>query len=393
MISNRAKNISPALTLEISSKAKALKAEGRDIINLSIGEPDFNTPDGAKNGGINAINNNLTKYDTASGNMGLKEAIVRKFKRENNVEIQTSNVVVSNGAKQAITNVCLAVLNEGDEVLIPAPCWVSYTEIVKIAGSTPIIVRTKKENSFLVTKDELEKNISPKTRAAIITNPSNPTGAMFSREELEEICEFLTEKGILIIADEIYERFSYDEEFVSVFNLGEKIKNNAIIINGFSKTYSMTGWRVGYSVADSETTKAIGAIQSHITSHPSTISQHAAIAAIEETEEDVKIMAKAYKARKDMIADFFKSWGKLDIIPPKGAFYVFVDITPMAKDIEEGKKSMAVANLLLDNYNLAVIPGIAFEEDNFIRLSYAASDEEIKRGLDALKKAYEDNVK
>lgn len=391
MLSNRASNISPSITLGISAKVKELKSKGQAIINLSIGEPDFLTPDKVKAEGIRAIKENITKYDAASGSLKVKEAVCQKLKRENGLDYTPDQIVVSNGAKHAITNGLLATINPGDEVLIPVPYWVSYPEMVGLVGGVPVLVQTKKENGFKVTLEDIEPHLNEKTKMIILTNPSNPTGNVFSREELENLCTNLVEKNILILADEIYEKVIYDEEFVSIASLSEEIYDKTILINGLSKSASMTGWRMGYSATNKTLAKAIGSIQSHLTTHPSTITMAASVVALNDCEEDVNLMVKTYKERRDYIESFFKDWGRLDIIPPKGAFYVFIDIGPLAEKIKADSLSLQVCDDMIELHKTAFVPGIGFGQDDFIRLSYAASMEDIKEGLNRFK-TYVENV-
>lgn len=386
MISEKAKNISPSITMEIAGKVAEMIKNGEKIVNLTIGEPDFFTPSHAKLSGIAAITNNITKYDVASGNIELKKAICEKLKDENGLIYDTSQIVVSNGAKQAVTNASFAVLNPGDEVLIPTPCWVSYPEIIKLTGAKPIMVKTKKENSFKPTIEDVKPYISANTKMAILTNPNNPTGAVFTKDELISICEYFTENNIIIMSDEIYESITFDFDFVSVASLSSKIYDNTILINGFSKSASMTGWRLGYSATSKELSKAIASIQSHLTAHPSTISQQAGIAAIRQCKDDVKVMRQTYKERRNYIVEFFKRWGKLDIIYPQGAFYVFIDISPLKDKLKGQYLSLEFCNDILTKEKVALVPGQGFFEDNFVRLSYASSMETIKEGLERIKK-------
>ena len=385
MISEKAKNISPSITLEIGGKVKAMIASGEKITNLTLGEPDFFTPEKAKQAGISAIENNITKYDIASGNAELKKAICEKLEKENKVKYNPSQIVVSNGAKHALTNATFAVLNQGDEVLIPNPCWVSYPEIIKLAGGVPVFVDTKKENSFKPTIEDVEKYITEKTKMVIITNPNNPTGAVFTKDELITLCEYFTQKGIVILADEIYETINFDFEFASIASLSKQVYDNTILVNGFSKSASMTGWRMGYSASSEELAKAIGSIQSHMTAHPSTISQQAAIVALRDCKEDVKNMKETYKERRDYIVDFFEKWGKLGIIYPQGAFYVFIDISSLKSKLTGESLSLQFCNEILEKEKLALVPGIGFYEDNFVRLSYASSMSTIQDGLNKIK--------
>ena len=385
MISEKAKNISPSITLEIGGKVKAMIASGEKITNLTLGEPDFFTPEKAKQAGISTIENNITKYDIASGNAELKKAICEKLEKENKVKYNPSQIVVSNGAKHALTNAAFAVLNQGDEVLIPKPCWVSYPEIIKLAGGVPVFVDTKKENSFKPTIEDVEKYITEKTKMVIITNPNNPTGAVFTKDELTTLCEYFTQKGIVILADEIYETINFDFEFASIASLSKQVYDNTILVNGFSKSASMTGWRMGYSASSEELAKAIGSIQSHMTAHPSTISQQAAIVALRDCKEDVKNMKETYKERRDYIVDFFEKWGKLGIIYPQGAFYVFIDISSLKSKLTGESLSLQFCNEILEKEKLALVPGIGFYEDNFVRLSYASSMSTIQDGLNKIK--------
>ena len=385
MISEKAKNISPSITLEIGGKVKAMIASGEKITNLTLGEPDFFTPEKAKQAGISAIENNITKYDIASGNAELKKAICEKLEKENKVKYNPSQIVVSNGAKHALTNAAFAVLNQGDEVLIPKPCWVSYPEIIKLTGAIPVFVDTKKENSFKPTIEDVEKYITEKTKMVIITNPNNPTGAVFTKDELTTLCEYFTQKGIVILADEIYETINFDFEFASIASLSKQVYDNTILVNGFSKSASMTGWRMGYSASSEELAKAIGSIQSHMTAHPSTISQQAAIVALRDCKEDVKNMKETYKERRDYIVDFFEKWGKLGIIYPQGAFYVFIDISSLKSKLTGESLSLQFCNEILEKEKLALVPGIGFYEDNFVRLSYASSMSTIQDGLNKIK--------
>lgn len=393
MLSNRASNISPSITLGISAKVKELKSKGEAIINLSIGEPDFLTPDKVKAEGIRAIEDNVTKYDAASGNQALKEAVSQKLKEENGLDYEADQIVISNGAKHAITNALLATINPGDEVLIPIPYWVSYPEMVSLVGGLPILVQTKKENGFKVTMEDLEPHLNEKTKMIILCNPSNPTGNVFSKEELEVLCKDLVEKNILILADEIYEKVIYDEPFTSIASLSEEIYDKTILINGLSKSASMTGWRMGYSATNKTLAKAMGSIQSHLTTHPSTITQAASIVALKDCQMDITHMIETYKERRDYIENFFKDWGRLDIIPPKGAFYVFIDIGPLAEKIKEDSLSLKVCDDMIELHKTAFVPGIGFGQDDFIRLSYAASMEDIKEGLERFKTYVEDVLK
>lgn len=392
MISEKAKKVSPAITLQLGAMVKQMIADGESITNLTLGEPDFNTPDKAKQKGIEAINNNITKYDASSGNIELRKTISEKMKKDSGLDYTVDQIVVTNGAKQAILNTMLACLNPGDEVLIPTPCWVSYPEMAKIVGAVPVFVETKADNSFKMSVKDAEKYITPKTKMAIITNPSNPTGAVFNKDELFEICDYLTKKGIMILSDEIYEKMCFDFDFVSVASLSKEIYENTVVVNGLSKAGAMTGWRVGYCCSMPDVAKAVGAMQSNTTAHPCTVSQQAAIAALRDCEEDTEAMAQAYRKRRDMIVDFFKKWGKLSLVYPQGAFYAFIDISPMSDKIEyEGSFSVFFCKDILKKQKVAFVPGSGFYKENYIRMSYAASEEEIAEGLNKLKN-YTENL-
>lgn len=385
MLSNRAKALTPSITLGISARVKTMKAEGIPVINLSIGEPDFVTPDCAKAGALYAIEENLTKYDAASGNLALRQEICRKLKDENHLDYTPEQIVVSSGAKHSISNAIMATLNDGDEVLIPVPYWVSYPEIVELLGAKAIYVPTKKDNGFKLTVEDAKPYLSDKTKMVILTNPSNPTGNVFNRDELMELCQFFVERNILILSDEIYERIVFDEPYTSVAELSDEIKKHTILINGLSKSASMTGWRIGYTASTTEIAKAMGSIQSHLTSHPSTVSMQAARYALRDCQDAIEEMRQTYQKRRDLIVEFFaKELPELSLVPPKGAFYVFVDMSILRDKLNAESLSMKVCEDMLDR-QVAFVPGIGFGADDFIRISYAASRKDIAEGLNRLK--------
>lgn len=393
MLSNRAKALNPSITLGISARVKTMKSEGIPVINLSIGEPDFVTPDCAKAGALYAIEENLTKYDAASGNLGLRQEICRKLKDENNLDYTPEQIVVSSGAKHSITNAVMATVNDGEEVIIPVPYWVSYPEIVELLGAKAVLVQTKKENGFLLTVEDVKDHVTDKTRMVILTNPSNPTGNAFSKDQLMELCQFFAERDIIILSDEIYERIVYDEPFTSVAALSDEIKDKTIVVNGLSKSASMTGWRIGYTASNSQIAKAMGSIQSHLTSHPSTVSMQAARYALRDCSEAIEHMRQTYQKRRDFIVDFFnKELPELSIVPPKGAFYVFADISALKDKISAESLSLKVCEDMLDR-EVAFVPGIGFGADDFIRISYAASMDDIKEGLNRLKAYVQETLK
>lgn len=382
MLSKKLSSITPSVTIGISTKVGELKKQGVNIINLSIGEPDFFTPDKVKAAGIAAIEANKTKYDAAAGVKELRDAIVNKLKVENNISYTADEIVVSSGAKHCITNALIALLDSGDEVLIPKPYWVSYPEIVKLLGGVPVFVETQKQNDFKVTVADLEKVITPKTKAIFITNPSNPSGAVYSKEELQPVVEYLIEKGIYILADEIYERIDYNNRFTAIASLSEKAKAMTVTINGLAKSASMTGWRIGYTATNLELAKAIGSIQGHLVSHPCTIAQHAAIAAVNDCQEDVKTMVAAYRQRKDRAIELFNAIEGVDLIRPDGAFYLFVDMSVIKDKVDYTDSfSVKICDLLLEDHQLAIVPGAAFGLDDYVRLSIAADIKDIEEGI------------
>ncbi len=377
MLANRTSFVSPSVTISISTKVKELRREGIDVIGLSIGEPDFFTPENIKEAGIQAIKENKTKYDAASGLLELKKAIQKRYKETHNLEYDLDEIVVSSGAKHSITNTLLAIINPEDEVIIPKPYWTSYPEMVKILGGVPILVNTSADNSFKLKPDELRALISSKTKAIFINNPSNPTGAIYTKEELEEIVKICIENRIYIIADEIYEEILFADEFTSVASLN---KENTIVINGLSKCSSMTGWRIGYTLSNKKIAKAMSSMQGHLVSHPCTISQWAGVEAINNGKKATEEMVKIYKERRDAVMSLLD--GKLPYIKPDGAFYTFIDISSLKEEFEhEDSLSIAVANKLLDEYKVAVVPGIAFGIDNYIRITFAADVDEVTEGV------------
>lgn len=378
MLSSKLKEITPSFTIGISNKVKELKKQGLDIISLSIGEPDFQTPEAAKNSAIQAIHTNKTTYDSAAGLLELREVIKQKLKDENNISYKIDEIIVSSGAKHAITNSLMALLDYGDEVIIPKPYWVSYPEMVKLTGGRPILLDTKRENNFKVTPEGIKKVLTPKTKMIFITNPSNPTGAIYSKDELQKIVDLCVEKNIYILADEIYEKICYTDTFTSIASLSEEAKNITITINGLSKSVAMTGWRIGYSATNKEIAKAISTIQGHLVSHPATISQWASVQALSSCQSEIKQMVASYKERRDLVISALNKIDELKFIYPEGAFYMFIDISALKSKFEwDSSFSVAFSNKLLDEGKVAVVPGIAFGLDDFIRISYACSIEEL----------------
>lgn len=390
VLSQKGLSISPSSTLAIDAKAKKMKAEGIDIIGFGAGEPDFDTPDHIKAAAIKAINDGFTKYTPASGTLELKQAICNKLKRDNGLDYKPANIVISNGAKHSLVNAFQAILNPGDEVIIPAPFWVSYPEMVKLADGVPVILNSTEEEGFKFTISKLEKAITPKTRAIVINSPSNPTGMVYSEEELRAVSDLAVSKGIFVVSDEIYEKLIYDGfKHVSIASFNDKIKNLTIIVNGVSKSYSMTGWRVGYTASNEKIASIMGNVQSHATSNPNSIAQKAAQAGLEGPEDFMKVMAAEFVKRRDYMVEKINSIEGLSCIKPNGAFYVMMNISKLIGKEIDGVKingSDDFANLLLEKANVALVPGSGFGTDIHVRLSYATSMENIKEGLNRIEK-------
>ncbi len=388
-LSKKGLAIEPSVTLAISAKATALKNAGEDIINFSVGEPDFNTPKNIQNAGIEAITSGITKYTPASGTPNLKAAICKKLEEDNGLIYKPSEIIVSNGGKHSLYNALMAILNEGDEVMFSIPYWVSYPELVNIAGGKPVMIKTLEENGFKFSSSELEANRTSKTKAIIINSPSNPTGAVYSREELEDIANWAVKNNIIVISDELYEKLIYDnKDHVSIASLNEDIKDLTILINGVSKAYAMTGWRIGYTAGNEKIIKIMSNIQSHTTSNPSSISQHASIEALSGNQDSLLIMKKEFDKRRIQMADLINSIKGLSATLPEGAFYIMLNYSQLkGKEVEETliNSSLDFSNLLLDKCKVAVVPGIAFGDDNYVRLSYATSLENINTGLGRIK--------
>lgn len=389
-ISNKSMGISPSPTLAIDSKFKEMKKEGIDVVGFGAGEPDFDTPKHIKEAAINAINDGFTKYTPASGTIELKKAIVKKLKDENSLDYEISDIVVSNGAKHSLVNAFMAILNPGDEVVIPAPFWVSYPEMVKIADGTPVFLETCEENNFKFKVSDLENVVTKKTKALVLNNPSNPTGMLYTKSELKEIAEFCVKNNIYVISDEIYEALVYDgkESFVSIASFGKEIKDLTIIVNGVSKTYAMTGWRIGYTASNSKIAKAMANIQSHATSNPNSIAQVAATAALNGPKDEIQIMKNAFFERRNHLVDLINGIEGVSSIKPDGAFYVMMNVSGLF-----GKKYKdtvisdvdTLCELLLCEVKLALVPGTGFGAPNYVRWSYATSMDNINEGIKRLK--------
>lgn len=388
-LAKRVTVIEPSKTLELMAKAKALKAEGKKVLEFQVGEPDFNTPDNVKLAGINAIKENFTRYTPSPGTMELRKAICTKLKKDNNLEYEPANILVSNGGKQALFMAILALIEAGDEVIIPTPYWVTYPEAIKIADGTPVILATSSANDFKVTAQQLEEAITDKTKALILCSPSNPTGSVYTEEELKEIAEVVLKHKIYVLADEMYEKLVYDGlKFVSFASLNEELKKLTITFNGVSKAYAMTGWRIGYAAGEKEIITAMNSLQSHATSGPNAIAQRASVEALLGPQDELIEMRQEFDKRRKYIVDTFNEIAGITCRTPKGAFYAFPDISSFIGKAFKGQKITSdddFATLLLDNYYVVAVPGSSFGAPGFLRFSYATSLDEIKQGLELLK--------
>ncbi len=395
-VSKKIAGIAPSLTLAIDAKLKQMVADGINVYGFGAGEPDFDTPKYIRDAAIEAINKGVTRYTAAQGTMELRKAICAKLEKENGLKYTPNQIITSSGAKHSLSNTFAAILNPGDEVVVPVPYWVSYTEIIKLNDGVPVLVETKRENNFKMTKDELLQAISPKTKAILINTPSNPTGAVYSEQELRDIAEVAVEKNLCVVSDEIYERLVYDgKQHVSIASLGEEIKELTIVINGMSKAYAMTGWRLGYAAGSEKIIKAMSSVQSHAVSHPSSITQYASTAALSGPQDDVVNMVTEFEKRRTYMYERFNAMDGLSCIKPEGAFYVYVDISSYLGREMCGVKlnsSMDFAQLMLEKGHVAVVPGAAFGTDSYIRLSYATSMETIRKGLDQFERFVKENL-
>lgn len=376
-LSARATSLTPSLSLSIDSKAKAMKAEGIDICSFGAGEPDFDTPEHIKAAAIAALETGFTKYTPSSGIPELRQAIADKLLTENHVDYKASQIIVSDGAKHSCYNAIDATCQDGDEVIIPTPYWLSYPEMVRLAGADPIFVQTKEENGWKLTAEEFENAMTPRTKMIILNSPCNPTGAVYTREELQAIANVAAEEEILILSDEIYEKIVYDDaKHVSIASLGKEFYDLAITVNGFSKSYAMTGWRLGYLGAPEPIAKAIDSIQSHSTSNPCSFGQKGALAAIKGDQQPVNDMRDEFNLRREYMVERFSKIPNITFVRPRGAFYVLVNVSKF------GLTSQNFADRLLSKANVAVVPGIAFGDDRTLRFSYATSMDVIKKGID-----------
>ena len=390
IISDSLKRIKPSPTLAVTQKARELKAAGKDVIGLGAGEPDFDTPDNIKEAAIEAIKKGDTKYTAVDGTPALKEAIINKFKRENNLNYKSDEITVGAGGKHVIYNLMMATLNKGDEVLIPAPYWVSYPDIVLLAGGSPIVIECSEEQGFKLTAKDLESKINNNTKWLILNSPSNPTGACYSEQELKNLSQVLKRKPhVNILSDDIYEHVTYDG--LKFFTLAQvpELKSRVVTMNGVSKSYAMTGWRIGYAGGPKDVIKAIAKIQSQSTTNPSSISQAAAVEALNGKQDFISIRSKAFQERRDFVVNSLNSIDGINCLNPQGAFYVFPNCKKLiGKKDKEGKKienDSDFVQSLLENYGIAVVQGSAFGLEGFFRVSYATSMKNLEKAMNKIK--------
>ncbi|MDZ8083976.1 MAG: pyridoxal phosphate-dependent aminotransferase [Nostoc sp. DedQUE12b] len=377
----RVSQVTPSLTLAIAAKAKALKAEGIDVCSFSAGEPDFDTPAHIKAAAVKALEEGKTKYGAAAGEPKLREAIAHKLKIDNGLDYKSENVIVTNGGKHSLYNLIVALIDPGDEVIIPAPYWLSYPEMVTLVGGVSVIVPTDATTGYKITPEQLRKAITPKTKLFILNSPSNPTGMVYTPDEIKALAQVVVDADIFVVSDEIYEKILYDgAEHISIGSLGKEIFDRTLISNGFAKAYSMTGWRLGYLAGPVEIIKAASTIQGHSTSNVCTFAQYGAIAALQSSQDCVEEMRQAFAKRRQVMLDRLNAIPGLSTAKPDGAFYLFPDIS------KTGLKSLEFCDALLGEHQVAVIPGIAFGADDNIRLSYATDMATIEKGMDRLEK-------
>ena len=389
-LSRKAQRIEASVTLAITAKAKEMKENGIDVISFGAGEPDFNTPANIINAAIKAMEEGNKKYTNVNGILPLREAICKKFKKDNGLIYKPSQIVVSTGAKQSLANVFLAILNPGDEVIVPNPYWVSYPELIGLADGKAVFVESDETSSYKFTKENLEKVVTEKTKAIILNTPNNPTGTIYNKEELIEIAEFAKKHDLIIVSDEMYEKLVYDgEKHISIASVSDDAYERTIVINGLSKSYAMTGWRLGYCGASEKIAKLMTNIQSHMTSNVCSITQYAAVEALNGPQDKVKEMIVEFERRRNYMANTLEEMNNLSIIKPQGAFYIMINIDKcLGKEIngERINDSMDFSAKLLEHEKVAVIPGKAFGLDNYVRVSYATSMESIEKGLERINK-------
>ncbi|MCS7232962.1 MAG: pyridoxal phosphate-dependent aminotransferase [Synergistetes bacterium] len=387
-LASRLGSVEPSATLAITALAGKMKREGKNVISLSAGEPDFPTPRNVKNEALRAIEEDFTHYTPESGIPELKEAVAKSFEKTWGIKYNSSEVIISNGAKHVIFNAIFALCDEGDEIIVITPAWVSYIEQIKLAGGKPVIVETKEENDFIPNPKDIERNITSKTKAIIINSPHNPTGTVYPRDVLIEIAKIATSRGVFVISDEIYDKLSYDEESIPLVCLLPEAKDNILIVNGASKAYAMTGWRIGWGLGPADLIKAMGIIQGHMTSNPCSISQRAALEAVKGPQETVDKMVREFRERRNLICSLLEEAPHISFRKPKGAFYLFINITEAL-----GKKyknevindDITFSRKLLEEKLVAIVPGTAFAAPGYIRISYAASRKDIEEACKRIK--------
>ncbi|MCD5413819.1 MAG: pyridoxal phosphate-dependent aminotransferase [Clostridiales bacterium] len=387
-LSKKHAGLADSVTLAINAMAKQMKLDGANIISFGVGEPDFDTPDNIRKSAKKAINEGHTRYTAASGMLELREVICKKLEDDNQLYYSPENIVVSNGAKHSLYNALQAICNPGDEIIVPIPYWVSYPEMIKMADAVPVFIECSEKNEFKLEIDELIKAITPKTKALLLNSPSNPTGSIYSKHELEAIARVAINHNILIISDEIYEKLVYDDaKHISIAALNDEIKELTIVVNGMSKAYAMTGWRIGYTASNKKIAKIISKIQSHSTSNPNTIAQYASVEGIKNSDTSIESMRLSFDERRKYMVKRINEMKDLSCIVPKGAFYVMLNISKFIGKVVAGKtinNSLDFAQIVISKANVAVVPGSAFGADKFARLSYANSIENIKEGLDRI---------
>jgi aspartate aminotransferase len=391
MLSRRIRNMKPSVTVELTSKVEELKRQGIDVIAFNLGEPDFNTPENINEAAKRAIDEGFTKYTPVAGILELREAICKKLKEDNNVEYKPSQISVATGAKQSLINAIMTICDLGDEVIIPTPCWVSYIEMVKLSEATPVLVPTDEKNGFQPDIEAIKKAITSRTKAILLNTPNNPTGALYKEEVLRQLGELAVKHNFYIISDEIYEKLVYDgEKHVSIASLSPEIKEKTIIINGFSKAYAMTGWRLGYAAGPQDVIKGMNSLQGHTTSAPNSIAQKAAVEALLGPQDAIEFMRQKFDERRKYLINRLRNMEGITCADVKGAFYVMPNVSSFFGKEYNGKvlkNSVDVAAFLLEEAHIALVPGDAFESPNNIRISYATSLENIKEGMDRMEKA------
>ncbi|MGB9715050.1 MAG: pyridoxal phosphate-dependent aminotransferase [Thermodesulfovibrionales bacterium] len=391
MLSDRAKRIKPSPTLAMDAKAKAMKAEGVDIVNFGVGEPDFDTPENIKEAAIKAMKEGFTKYTPVGGIDSLKDAIIEKFKKDNNLDYTREEIIVSCGAKHSLYNIAQALYNPGDEVLIPSPYWASYPDQVMLNDAVPVFIKTYESDSFMVKAEAVKAHITKKTKAIILNSPSNPTGLTYDRKTLEEIGEVVLRHGLFIISDEIYEKLTYDGVgHISIASIDNELKARTIVVNGLSKSYAMTGWRIGFAAGPKEIIKTMTNIQSQSTSNPNSIAQKAAVEALTGPQDFIKKMVSEFNKRRKFLIEELNAIPGMSCLTPTGAFYAFPNTSNFYDRVIGNRNISSSSDLalyLLEEAKVGVVHGEAFGDDNYIRLSYATSIEEIKKGIDRIKEA------